>query len=180
MIRYSVSQSDNIATDALLHLIGGVKSVESFIKNSGISDIAIEYNEAEQHENWENQYENWITPIDANALLKIFYENKGKLLTKRSHNFIWTAMKETKTGEKSIRGDLPAKTIIAHKTGQSGTNEMGVTAAVNDMGIVFLPNGKYFYLSVFVSDSKENIEENQRIISKIAKAAWDYFEAKYE
>lgn len=89
-------------------------------------------------------------------------------------------MKETKTGEKSIRGDLPTKTIIAHKTGQSGTNEMGVTAAVNDVGIVFLPNGKYFYLSVFVSASKENNEVNQRIISKIGKATWDYFEAKYE
>lgn len=47
LIRYSASQSDNIATDDLLRLIGGVKSVENFIKNSGISDIAIEYNEVE-------------------------------------------------------------------------------------------------------------------------------------
>lgn len=84
-------------------------------------------------------------------------------------------MKGTKTGQNSIRGELPKNTIIAHKTGYSGKNKDGVTAALNDVGIVFLPNGNYFYLSVFVTNSKETDEVNQKIIADIAKVVWDYF-----
>jgi len=74
---------------------------------------------------------------------------------------------------------LPPNSVVAHKTGHSGTNEKGVTAAINDIGIVFMPNGKYFYLSVFVSNSSEDEETNQKIIADIAKAARDYFLNKY-
>lgn len=88
-------------------------------------------------------------------------------------------MKGTKTGQNSIRGELPKSTKIAHKTGYSGKNKNGLTAALNDIGIVFLPNGKYFYLSVFVTDSMETYEANQKIIADVAKAVWDYFIDKY-
>ena len=98
LIGYAVSESDNIATDVLLDLIGGPKTVEAFIKTSGIRDISIKHNEAEQHKNWENQYDNWISPKAANLLLKTFYENKNGLLTNQSHRLIWSAMKATQTG----------------------------------------------------------------------------------
>ena len=87
-------------------------------------------------------------------------------------------MKQTTTGMDRIKGLLPAKTVVAHKTGSSGTNKEGLTAAVNDMGIVFLPNGKHFFISVFVSDSREDAKTNEKTIAEIAKAAWDYFIAR--
>ena len=65
-------------------------------------------------------------------------------------------MKETETGKARLKGQLPKEVIVAHKTGSSGTNKAGITAAVNDIGIIFLPNGKHFFISVFVSNSKED------------------------
>ena len=65
--------------------------------------------------------------------------------------------------------------IVAHKTGTSDTNGKGVTAAVNDIGIVSLPNGKHFAISVFVTNSKENYDTNEKIIADITKLAWSYF-----
>lgn len=39
-------------------------------------------------------------------------------------------MKETKTGANRLKGQLPQGTVVAHKTGTSGTNKTtGVTAA---------------------------------------------------
>jgi beta-lactamase class A/beta-lactamase class A VEB len=73
---------------------------------------------------------------------------------------------------------VPKGTVVAHKTGWSGTNKDGVTAAVNDIGIIFLPNGQHFAISVFVTNSKEDIATNERIIADIAKVAWDYFSTK--
>ena len=71
---------------------------------------------------------------------------------------------------------MPNETIVAHKTGWSGTNkETGITAAVNNIGIVFLPNGQYFIISVFVSESKENFDMNEKIIAEIAKATYDFY-----
>ncbi len=85
-------------------------------------------------------------------------------------------MRETSTGSKRLKGQLPENTVVAHKTGTSGVNKItGVTAAVNDIGVVFLPNGKHFFISVFVTDSKENAEANEKIVADIGKAAWDYF-----
>ena len=176
LIQYSVSHSDNTACDVLIRLIGTPKTVEEYIKKSGINDIKITFNEEEMQANWENMFQNWTTPKAASETLKLFYENKSNLLSKSSYDFFWKTNKETTTGKNRIRGQLPEKTVVAHKTGWSGTNkETGITAAVNNIGIVFLPSGEYFIISVFVSESKENFDSNEKIIADIAKATYDFY-----
>jgi beta-lactamase class A len=176
LIQYSVSHSDNTACDILIRLIGTPKTVEEYIKKSGIGDIQITFNEEEMQAKWENMFQNWTTPKAASATLKLFYENKNNLLSKTSYDFFWKTNKETTTGKNRLKGQLPEGTIVAHKTGWSGTNkETGITAAVNNIGIVFLPNGEYFIISVFVSESKENFDTNEKIIADIAKAIYDFY-----
>jgi beta-lactamase class A len=176
LIQYSVSHSDNTACDVLIRLIGTPKTVEEYIKKIGINDIQITFNEEEMQAKWENMFQNWTTPKAASETLKLFYENKNNLLSKTSYDFFWKTNKETTTGKNRIKGELPEGTIVAHKTGWSGTNkETGITAAVNNIGIVFLPNGDYFIISVFVSESKEDFDTNEKIIADIAKATYDYY-----
>ncbi|MFD2556682.1 class A beta-lactamase, subclass A2 [Sphingobacterium tabacisoli] len=176
LIQYSVSQSDNMACDALIRLVGTPTTVEEYIKKNGINDIQIRFNEEDMQSNWDNMFQNWTTPKAASETLKLFYENKNNLLSKSSYDFFWKTNKETTTGQNRIRGQLPTETIVAHKTGWSGTNKKtGITAAVNNIGIVFLPNGEYFIISVFVTDSKENMDTNEKIIADIAKATYDFY-----
>ncbi len=104
--------------------------------------------------------------------------NDNSLLSAESYNFLLEILKGTRTGKKSIKGLLPKNAVVAHKTGHSGKNEKGLTGALNDIGIIFLPNGSYFYLSVLVTDSMEDSETNQKIIAEIAKLSWDYFNQK--
>jgi len=146
LIQYSVSQSDNIACDVLIRLIGTPKKVEEYFKKNNIQDIQITFNEEDMQAKWENMFQNWTTPKAATETLKKFYENKNNLLSKSSYDFFWKTNKET-----------------------------GITAAVNNIGIVFLPNGEYFIISVFVTESKENFETNEKIISDIAKATYDFY-----
>jgi beta-lactamase class A/beta-lactamase class A VEB len=178
LIQYSVSQSDNVACDVLIRLIGTPQTVEDCIKSVGIDDISIKINEEVMQAKWENMFQNWTTPKAASETLQKFYNKDLKLLSDSSYKFIWKTMKETSTGLKRIKGLLPEGTIVAHKTGSSGTNKDGLTAATNDIGIVFLPDGSYFIISVFVTDSKENDETNEQIIAEISKAAYDYFSLK--
>lgn len=175
ILAYTVSASDNVGCDVLLKLLGGPQAVETYFVENGFKDVSIKYNEEDQQGNWDLQFKNYTTPAAANKVLAAYYYNEKKLLSKESHAFIWKLMKETETGENRLKGELPVNIVVAHKTGTSGVNKEGTRAAVNDIGIIFLPNGQHFFISVFVTDSKENTETNEKIIADIAKAAWDHF-----
>jgi beta-lactamase class A len=175
ILKYTVSLSDNVGCDALLRLIGGPQAVENFIQEKGFKDFSVKINEEVMQRNWDLQFQNWTTPKTSSELLVYFYDNNKKSLSDEHHAFIWTAMKETQTGKNRLKGQLPKGTVVAHKTGWSGTNKECVTAAANDVGVVFLPNGRHYFISVFVTDSKEDAAANEKIIADISKVTWDYF-----
>ena len=164
ILEYTVSKSDNVGCDMLLKLLGGPQAVERYFADNNFKDISIKINEEVMQNNWDLQFQNWTTPKAANKVLEAFYSNRKRLLSQNSHDFIWKVMRETSTGQKRLKGELSEGTAVAHKTGWSGTNKAtGITAAVNDIGIVF------------VTDSKEDAETNEKIIADIAKAGWDHF-----
>ena len=173
IIKYTVALSDNNGCDILLKKIGGPKKVSNYIHKLGIKDVSISVNEDQMHKDWNTQFSNWTTPKAATDLLIAFYTKN--ILSIDSYDFLLKTMIETTTGKNRIKGQLPEGTIVAHKTGSSGTNKKGITAAANNIGIVTLPDGKHFAISVFITNSKENEETNEKIISDIAKAAWEYF-----
>jgi beta-lactamase class A len=178
ILEYTVSQSDNVGCDVLLRLIGGPQAVENFILEKGFKDFSVKINEEVMQSNWDLQFMNWITPKTASQLLAAFYNNNKNFLSIEHHDFIWTTMKRTETGKNRLKGQLPEGTVVAHKTGWSGTNKDGITAAVNDIGIVFLPNGRHYFISVFVTESKEDLAANEKIIADISQVTWDYFNGR--
>ena len=148
ILKYTVAQSDNNGCDILLKLIGGPAVVNDYIHGLGIKDFSVQFNEQEMHKNWNVQFSNWATPVAIIELLKIFYEEK--ILSRKSFDFLWGVMTETKTGQNRIKGQLAQGTAVAHKTGTSDTNKEGITAAVNDVGIITLPDGKNVDIAVFI------------------------------
>ncbi len=174
IIQYMVSKSDNNACDMLFRFVGGPAPVDRYIHELGIKEVKISADEEAMHKDWGIQYTNWTTPYSALDLLKRIQVQSH--LSKINNDFLLTAMTETSTGEKKLKGELPEGTIVAHKTGASGKSEKGITAASNDVGIVTLPDGRQFAIAVFVSDSLETEEENEKIISSMAKAVWDYYQ----
>jgi len=176
IIKYMVAESDNNGCDILLRLIGGTTKVNDYMHKIGIKEMEIAVNEEEMHKEWDIQFLNWTTPNAATELLKVFYDQK--ILSPKSYAYLWKVMSATVSGKNRIKGQLPPGTIVAHKTGTSDTNEQGLTAALNDIGIVTLPNGQHFAISVFVSNSSEDEATNEQIIADISKMAWDYFAGK--
>ena len=173
LIGYTVAQSDNNGCDILFRLLGGTDAVDKYVRRIGVKDIAIAATEEAMAKSWEVQFTNWNKPLSMARLLKNFYN--GKIVSQSSRDFLWKVMTETSTGTKRIKGLLPPDTIVGHKTGTSGTNDAGITAATNDAGIVTLPNGKHFAIVVYVANSEDNTETRDAIIARIAKAVWDDF-----
>jgi beta-lactamase class A len=173
ILKPTVSESDNVGCEVLLDLIGGPKVVDDYLKKIGMKDVQIKHNETIMQASWEPQFENYSSPNSTVELLKAL--NNGKILSSKSRAYVQKMLLETSTGPNRLKGLLPKGTVIAHKTGTSGTNKQtGEMAAVNDIGIVTLPNGNQFAIAVFVSKSKEKIETNEKIIAEIAKATYDF------
>ena len=174
LIEYSVAMSDNVGCDVLLRLIGGPKVVHDFLIYKGAKDTQIVYNEEIMQSAWKNQYENYTTMKSATRLLKDFY--KGKILSKKSTEFLLAVMYRTSTGLNKIVEQLPKYAKVAHKTGSSGKNDAGLTGAENDIAIITLPNGKTYAIAIFVSDSTESYDVNCKMISDISKVVFEILE----
>lgn len=173
IIEYTVAKSDNNGCDILLKLLGGTQVVQKFMNVKGVKNFQIKYNEEAMHKDWNAQYENYSTTNSAVDVLKKFYD--GKLLSKKSTDYLMKVMLSTSTGTNKLIEQLPKDTPIARKTGSSGKNNAGLTGAENEIAIITLPNGKHYAIAVFVSNSTETAEVNCRMISDISKTVWDYF-----
>lgn len=173
ILESTVARSDNNGCDIMLKLLGGPQTVQKFMDSKGVKGFQIKYTEAAMHNDWNAQYENYSTMTSAVDVLKKFYD--GKLLSKKSTDYLMKVMLSTSTGKNKLIEQLPKDTPVARKTGASGKNDAGLTGAENEIAIVTLPNGKHYAISVFVSNSTETDVVNCKMISDISKTVWDYF-----
>lgn len=173
ILEFTVAKSDNNGCDILLNLLGGTQTVQKFMDSKGVKGFQIKNNEAEMHKNWNLQYDNYSATQSAVDVLKKFYD--GKLLSKKSTDYLMNVMLTTSTGLNKLIEQLPKNTPVARKTGASGKNDAGLTGAENEIAIITLPNGKHYAIAIFVSNSAESDATNCKMISDISKAVWDDF-----
>lgn len=171
VITYMVAFSDNNATDLLLDKIGGPKRVQDTIDSLEIRDIRIQNTEKELHASPALQYANYATPDAMIRFLKLFAD--GKLLKGEVQSFLWKVMADCATG--SVSRKIPGDITVAHKTGSSGTDADGITAAVNDVGLIRLDNGDLIAFAIFITGSAEPADDNYDIIAEIGAAVYRFF-----
>jgi beta-lactamase class A len=172
LLRFTVSHSDNNGCDILLELIGGTEIVQEFIHKQGIEDFVIKVNEQEMR-TWENLYINTSTPVATTQLLEKFY--KKEVLEEKSTKYLYELMVECSRGITWMKAGLPEGTELAHRTGLSNTNENNLRVAMNDVGIVKLPNGKHLIISIYLKDITETRENTEKIIADLTKTIWNYY-----
>ncbi len=165
-----MSVSDGTASDVLLKLVGGPEQVTAYLRGLGVRDVVVATSERAMAQNELVQYQNWATPDAMVSLLRALQQGRG--LSSPSRRLLLGLMAGSKTGRERIKGLLPAGTVVAHKTGSSGTVN-GLTRATNDAGLITLPDGRHLAVVVFVSDTRANETIQDRVIAKIARTAWD-------
>ncbi len=188
LIRLALVESDGTASDVLLRVVGGPAEVQSYLTQIGITDIKVVNTEKEIGRDWQTQYQNWATPMatvelqqflcsDAKNAVGPIVEGMPGICGDGNSEILLQWMLESRPGEKRLKRHLPKGTWVAHKTGTSGTQN-GITAATNDIGIIWLPNLKHVAIAVFVSDSPADEKTREAVIAKIAKAVWDQWSKK--
>lgn len=171
LLKYSISLSDNNACDILIDYAGGIKHIDDYIRRLGIQGFNLSETEFTMHLNTKNQNLNCSLPSEVAQLLKIADENN--LFAPKYKDFLWQAMIETSTGANKLKGLLPSNAIVGHKTGSSDRTPEGMKIADNDAGMVILPDGRKYYIAVFVMNSYETDENNAAIIAHISRMIYD-------
>lgn len=171
LLRAMMTESDGTASDVLLKRVGGPARVTKYLRGLGVKNMVVATSESAMAASEQVQYQNWSTPEAMASLLCALQRGRG--LSPASRHRLLSLMAATQTGPHQIRGLLPAGTVVAHRTGGSGTVN-GLTRATNDAGLVTLPDGRHLVVVVFVSDTRADAATRDRIIAQIARAAWDH------
>ncbi|WP_176591981.1 class A beta-lactamase [Sphingobium sp. EM0848] len=198
LLEMSLTQSDNEATDALVARTGGPQAVNDWVRSIGVRNLRVDSNtrdllarakvagsgfgdesameaglSAAQRDardmpnlGFAMDPRDTATPRAMDDLLVAI--RTGKALKPQSTAMLLSIMERCKTGKDRLRAMLPPGTRIAHKTGT--LNGIG-----NDVGIITLPDGRLFAITVFVMKDYKGHQMRDRIMAEAARAAYDYF-----
>ena len=167
-IEASIQLSDNITTDLIIDAVGGIKNIETYYQQLGFKDLHVRSNYRNMDQ--DQLGANCSSPIEMNQLLLEFYFKHNT--QGANPDFIYQLMASTPTGPNRIRGELPANTIVAHKTGTYFTDKKHV--AINDIGIIRTQTGILF-LTVFVNDFNMSAKHTEKAIAHISKMLFDHY-----
>ena len=173
LLRYTLSQSDNNASNIMFKNMLNTAQTDSFIaKLIPRSSFQIAYTEEEMSADHDKAYSNYTSPLGAAMLMnRLFTES---LISNEKQDFIKNALKECKTGIDRIVAPLLDKevVVIAHKTGSGDVNENGILAAQNDVAYICLPNKVCYTLAVFVKDFKGNESQASQFVAHISAVVY--------
>ena len=99
----------------------------------------------------------------------------GKAAKGAYRDFIEQTMISCQTGRDRLPAPLAVtKAVIGHKTGTGDRNGKGQIIGTNDIGFVFLPDGRRYSIAVLVRDSEESEQATARIIADVSEAVYRY------
>ena len=173
LIDFSIARSDNTSTDKLLQLLGGPLKVTERMRSLGFQNLDIHLTVNDYVKSRTNP--NTGAAEDLAMLLAQLHQ--GKILQPAQQNVLISIMQRATTGLRRIKADLPAGTIVAHKTGSGEKDAVTqVTKATNDVGIITLPSGRgHLAIAVLVSQSNLPDAAQEKVIADLARAAYDAY-----
>src|SRR5262249_6879939 len=101
---------------------------------------------------------------------------QGDLLSATMTDTLRSLLARCETAPDRLPGLLPKGTPVAHKTGTGGTSG-GVTVAVNDIGVMRLPNGDDVAIAVLIGEPRGSIPRAERLIARVARTVFDAWSA---
>ena len=173
LLRYTLTQSDNNASNYMFDQWESVARVDSFISTLIPRDaFRLSYTEEEMWHDHDKSYANHTSPLGAALLMERLFTDS--IMPAPYADFLRTTLGECATGIDRIAAPLAdiEGVTVAHKTGSGYRNADGLLVAHNDVAFITLPDGTHYTLAVFVKDFAGTEAEASAAISRISQAAY--------
>ncbi|NEP23950.1 serine hydrolase [Moorena sp. SIO3I6] len=152
-----ITISDNTATNMLIERLGGIEVLNQRFRSWGLKKTVL------RNPLPDLPGTNTTSPRELASL--IFHLEQGKWISPQSRTDLIDIMIQTKTNTLLPQG-LGNGATIAHKTGTLGR-------LLADVGLVKMPNGKRYIISVMVK-RPFNDASAEKLIRTISRQAYDY------
>jgi beta-lactamase class A len=170
LLRRSIVDSDNVASDVLLRAIGGPSAAQQYLASIVIYGIQIRDYEGDQDRNLQLLYRN---VGEAHSLVGLLLRlSQRSPLTPAHTQLLLGWMAASHTGDQRLGALLPPGTVVAGKTGSAGQDRTTLNAT-NDVGLITLPDGRRLAIAVLIADSSAPFAVRQRVIAEIARAIYN-------
>jgi len=158
LANFMIRTSDNTATNMILSAVGGTEEMNSVLRNWGFSKTYIR--------TWlpDLYGTNYTTPKDMATIL--YNADNPDFLTLESRSKIVEIMSKVKNTSLLKQG-IPDSALLVHKTGDVG--EM-----LGDVGVVTLPNGRRYIITVMVK-RRWNDYSARSLINAISATVYNAF-----
>ena len=173
LLRYTLLQSDNNASNLMFERLVDVPETDRFIATLiPRASFQIAYTESEMAMDHAKAYSNCTSPLGAAMLMERLFTDS--LVSRGKQAFLRKALGECVTGKDRIAAPLIGKegVSLAHKTGSGYMKEGGILVAHNDVGYISLPDGMHYTLAVFVKDFKGNEAQAAQAIARISECVY--------
>lgn len=173
LLRYTLIQSDNNASNYMFETLRSVAETDSFVATLiPRESFRLVVTEADMWSDHDRCYENCSSPLGAALLINRLYTDST--LCPVNRDFICTTLRECRTGTDRIVAPLADKkeVVVGHKTGSGFRNDDGVLSAHNDVAYVTLPGGRHYALAVLVKDFHGSEAEAAKIIAGISATVY--------
>lgn len=177
LLRYTLIQSDNNASNVMFKRFVNVNSTDSMISTLiPRHTFNIDYSEEEMSADHSKAYSNHTSPLGAAMLINRLFNDS--VMSNEKQVFIKATLGECVTGQDRIIAPLINKegVKVAHKTG-SGYRDNGILVAHNDLAYITLPNGINYSLAVFVKDFKGDEAEASKAIARTSATIYETLSA---
>ncbi len=157
-------RSDNRATDLLIDMLGGPRSIDSWLRSHGLNGLRIDRNIAQllaaRRDLWDVRDSS--TPVGMLELLRLVDGNRA--LSPQSRGMLMDMMRRCATGANRIRGMMPRDALIENKTGT-------LNSFTTDVGFLTLPSGRRVAVAFFARGG----DNRPAVIASAARAIYDAF-----
>lgn len=175
LMRYTLIQSDNNASNLMFDRLQSVCLTDSFIatiipRNS----FRLSVTEAEMAKDHSLAYENHSSPLGVAMLIDRLFNDS--LVSRSKQKFICDALLGCTTGTDRIVAPLTDKegVTVGHKTGSGYVSPEGILAAHNDAAFITLPDGQRYTLVVLVKDFHGNEKQAAAAIAHVSECVYKF------
>ncbi len=173
LMRYTLMQSDNNASNYMFDNLLGIADVDSFIATLiPRESFRLDVTEAGMWHDHSLCYRNHSSPLGAALLIDRLFTDS--IIGNTDQEMIRTALRECATGTDRIMAPLAEieGVTVAHKTGSGFRDANGILTAHNDVAFITLPDGHHYTLAVLVKDFNGDEKAAASAIARISATVY--------
>lgn len=160
LITLMIIQSDNTATNQLIHMLG-MENINEFISDLGFKDTILK-RKMMDFDARRLGLDNYTTAHDVAKLLELM--DKGQLISKAYSDIMLEIMK-MQLDNSMMKFHLDEDLIVAHKTG-------ALSNLKHDVGIVCTENKNYIFIMLTWDALSDNYARD--VIGQVSKISYEY------